>query len=117
MRVVDSDDRQLDRELRSIRPMAARVDVTAEQMRLTGGEIPGHSGAMCGAEIRWYDEFDHRLAKDIRPWIAEDALGRRIVLEHSAFLINRDDAVDRGLDHPRAQLPRGALAIECPAPG
>jgi len=85
---------QLDGELVSVGAHRGELDPPFEDVRVSGGGVPGQPPAMCGPQRRRHERFRQLPADDFIGAAPEDALGRGVDLGHAASLVDDDDAVE-----------------------
>ena len=81
---VDAGDRELDRELASVRAHAHQFEPLVDHVLLAGLEQPGEAVAMADSERRGNDQLGHLAADRLVGPVAERAFSRRIELDHAA---------------------------------
>ena len=92
-------DRQLDRELASVRAHRGQLEPLTEQARLGTLGDPAECAAMCLAQRVGNDQRGHLLAEDLVAAVSEHALGGGVELDDVPVRVDRDDGVEGGLEH------------------
>ena len=98
-RLVDPVDRDLDRDLLSIRPHGSQLDTSPKDGRVAGGQIPGKAGPMALPEIRRHEDLGQLLPDDVIAPVTECPLCGGAELGDAARVVHDDDRVDGGLEH------------------
>ncbi len=97
----DVRDGEFDGDQFARREHGRQFEAFAEHMAGARREIAGKTMFMRGPMFGGNDQFGDGLADDRLPLIAEDRLCRRVEVDHKAFPINDDDAVECRSNHRR----------------
>ena len=83
---------------------SARIAVVSKRRSIAAGgsrgEVARQALPVRGAQIDRDDQLGHVPAHDLRPLVAERSLRRRVEFDDAPAMIDGDDAVEHGLEHP-----------------
>ena len=95
----DGRDRELDRELASVRPHRGELDPLPDRRPLAGLEVFLETATMALAQRRRDDHVCHRPPDHLGTRVPERPLRRGIELQDQALTVHGDDAVEGEPDH------------------
>jgi hypothetical protein len=95
--------RELDRELLAAAALRAHPHAAVEQPGRLTGQQRQHVRPVLGTQVGRHDELPQRLPAGLLAGVAEQRLGRAVELDDPATGVDRDDGVERPLEH--AQRP------------
>src|SRR6266545_1652476 len=96
---LDSSDGELDRKLTAVRSHRHQLEPLPEDGAFICGEIVGETAVVRIAQRGRNDEVGHLHSDDVFPRIAEGLLRCRVELENVPLVVDRDDAIERRLEH------------------
>jgi hypothetical protein len=106
---VDGRDAELARELAAIGSHRRYLDALTEHRALARHEMVHEAGRVGGAMRRRHDQIDHLPTHHGLTRVPEDAFGRRVELDDRAAVVDRDDTVERRVEH----RPGAGVALPC----
>ena len=96
--VPDGGDRDLDRELRSVRLHREGLEPLAEQSMTPRGLVAGETDQSLLPQPGRNDQLQELAPEGVLATVSEDGLGSRVELDHPSMVIDGDHRVERGLE-------------------